>query len=526
MKRFRKTISLALALMTALLAISCVAEGEDVKIANGDVTLTIYINMRPGAAQAYTTYAEHPVVQKMMEETGLNLEFIHPTGDEATFFNVTVASNEWPDLWCTGFFASYPGGVEGAMEDGVLLNINELTEQCAPDFLNLVNEYGVMRDFISDSGVIVNMGQVMNCDYVYDKAFLGFIVRKDVLDELGMELPVTYDDWDAMLSAMQEAGFSTPLAIPFADGNFTMYSNLAAGYGVRHGDFFLQDGRVVYSPVQDGYREYLGMLKDWYEKGYFNADSFAYNLSNAKEAMQEGKVAVAYSHAAHTTTVQSIGVAIDEDFAVAGLVQPRKNADDVLNLVYRNVRTSNGAAWYVSADTKYPEECVKFLNYLYKPETQRLAAWGVGTEACPTFEETENGRVFTEWMKANPEGLDFQIMKDRYILAPFQTIYDEETEQAQYNYPEKLQAIESFCWNANADAMYPEKSTMTVEESSEYAQIMNQIKTYSDEMMQKFITGLASLDDDWDTYVQQIEALNINRACQIKQDAMERYYAR
>ena len=102
----------------------------------------------------------------------------------------------------------------------------------------------------------------------------------------------------------------------------------------------------------------------------------------------------------------------------------------------------------------------------------------------------------------------------------------EKTEQAQYNYPEKLQAIENFCWNANADAMYPEKSTMTVEESSEYAQIMNQIKTYSDEMMQKFITGLASLDDDWDTYVQQIEALNINRACQIKQDAMERYYAR
>ena len=113
MKRFRKIISLALALMTALLAISCVAEGEDVKIANGDVTLTIYINMRPGAAQAYTTYAEHPVVQKMMEETGLNLEFIHPTGDEATFFNVTVASNEWPDLWCTGSFASYPGGVAG-----------------------------------------------------------------------------------------------------------------------------------------------------------------------------------------------------------------------------------------------------------------------------------------------------------------------------------------------------------------------------------------------------------------------------
>ena len=45
-----------------LLMTGCMAESTtDKKIANGDVTLTIYIEMRSGASQAYASYAEHPL---------------------------------------------------------------------------------------------------------------------------------------------------------------------------------------------------------------------------------------------------------------------------------------------------------------------------------------------------------------------------------------------------------------------------------------------------------------------------------
>lgn len=528
-----KTFSRLMCLLLVLLLATCSALADEEvsggkKIANGDVTLTIYINMRPGAAQAYTTYAEHPVVKKMAEETGLNFEFIHPAGDTETFFNVTVASDEWPDLWCTGNFKSYPGGIEGAMEDGILLNINELVEEYAPDFQKLVNQYGVKNDFLSDTGTLLYLGQTMNCDYVYDKNFMGFIARKDILNELNIKEPVTYADWDMMLSTLQKNGFPTPLAIPFKDSNtLSLYNSLSAGYGVTHSGFFIQDGAVVYSPVQEGYREYLRMLKDWYDKGYFNADSFGYDTNGTKASMQEGKTAICFSHAAHTSTVKAVGSAITPSFDVMGLKVARKNAEDVVRLVHHNKRTSNGDAWFVSAKSPHAKECVQFVNYLYQKETQLLTAWGVGTEEYPTFKINENGtREFTEWMKNNPDGLDFQIMKDRFILGPFQTIYDEDTEVAQYNYPEKLQALEAFNWQNNGDGEYPDKATLTIDESSELTQIVNQATTYSDEMMQKFITGLASLDDDWDTYVKQLEAMNISRACQIKQAALERYLNR
>jgi len=273
MKQFRKMTCLLLALLLCFSMTSALAE-DTAKIANGDVTLTIYIAMRSGATQVYTDYSQHPVVQQLEEKTGLNLEFIHPTADEKTFFNVTVASNEWPDLWVTNSFSSYPGGVEGAMEDGVLLNINSLVEESAPNFTKLVNEYGVMSDFISDTGAIVTFGQVMNCDYTTDKAFLGFIAREDVMKENNIASPETYAQWEEMLKGFQAAGFETPLVIPFADGNLSKYSNLAAGFGVTHDGFFIQGEKVVFSPILEGYRDYLRLLKDWYDKGYYTSDSF------------------------------------------------------------------------------------------------------------------------------------------------------------------------------------------------------------------------------------------------------------
>ena len=110
MKRFLSVLSILLVIAMLPCASFAVTENT-LPIANGDVTLSVYIGMNANCAQFYTSYAEHPVVIQMMKETGLNLEFVHPTGDTATFFNTTVASGDYPDIWRTPF-ASYPGGAE------------------------------------------------------------------------------------------------------------------------------------------------------------------------------------------------------------------------------------------------------------------------------------------------------------------------------------------------------------------------------------------------------------------------------
>ena len=63
------------------------------------------------------------------------------------------------------------------------------------------------------------------------------------------------------------------------------------------------------------------------------------------------------------------------------------------------------------------------------------------------------------------------------------------------------------------------------DESKELATLNNEITTYVDEMVLKFILGTESLDN-WDTYVNTIKGMNIDRALEIYNGALDRYNAR
>ena len=66
--------------------------------------------------------------------------------------------------------------------------------------------------------------------------------------------------------------------------------------------------------------------------------------------------------------------------------------------------------------------------------------------------------------------------------------------------------------------------TLTSDEASELADIMAQVNTYTNEMMYKFITGAEPLDN-YDKYIEELKALNIERAAEIEQEAVSRFYA-
>ena len=67
--------------------------------------------------------------------------------------------------------------------------------------------------------------------------------------------------------------------------------------------------------------------------------------------------------------------------------------------------------------------------------------------------------------------------------------------------------------------------TPTQEESDELATIQNELNTYVDEMTLKFIFGTESFDN-WDSYIQTLNDLGLERALEIERGALERYNAR
>lgn len=60
------------------------------------------------------------------------------------------------------------------------------------------------------------------------------------------------------------------------------------------------------------------------------------------------------------------------------------------------------------------------------------------------------------------------------------------------------------------------------ENNSRYASIMNDIDTYKNEMIVKFIMGAESLDK-FDEYVATMKSMGIDEAIQMQQSGLERY---
>ena len=82
-------------------------------------------------------------------------------------------------------------------------------------------------------------------------------------------------------------------------------------------------------------------------------------------------------------------------------------------------------------------------------------------------------------------------------------------------------------WGDTADFDYemPQTLTMTAEENDEYSKIMGDVKTYVNEMSAKFIMGIEPLDN-YGTFLETLEKMNVSRATEIQQAALDRYLER
>lgn len=515
--KLKKIISLILVLTLASVSFYGCKKKENVgESASG--TLTYWMPLDMALATVVSNYGETPFAKELTRRTGVNVEYIHPANGRASEeFSIMLASNQLPDI-VEYSWMNYLGGADKAVEDGFIVSLNDMMETKAPNFYGYLKENPeIDKRAKSDGGNYIGFPAIIGDESLLVSA--GLCLRKDWLDELGMSVPETIDDWEKVLTAFRDKkNAAAPLSYEYAQFDFGVFSG---AYGVG-GGVYLDRGIVKYGPAEPGYKEYLKKMNEWYEAGLIDKNIFSID-GNTVMAHMLGGVSGAAVNSIGGGMGKMISSATDEKFDLVAAPYPVLERGQKPEFGHYNNPIS-AITISITTDCKDVDSAMKLLDYGYGEEGRKLFNFGIEGES---YTVVDGYPRYTEFITDNKDGKPMQTMLALYARAATGTrgsIQDKRYMEQYAKLPQQKNAWEVWS-NTNAKehllpTMYP-----TQKDTDLYAKIVVAIDTYNHEMIPKFIMGIEPLSN-YDNYVQQLRQRGLDELIRIHQDAYEMYLKR
>lgn len=480
------------------------------------VTLTVWRGFSSTIMQGLD---ESEVFKEMEKRTGVKLEFIYPTvGQEADNFNLRIASNDLPHIFSMP--PNYKGGYQKAIMDGIYLDLTPYYDKGLMPNIKFLrdNNPSINRDFIDDSG---KMGALPMIDIIPSDPWSGLWVRQDWVDELGLQLPKTIDDWDKMLRAMKAAKGVAPLAMNVTQWygvatNYMFVGSYEAGY-----EWINKDGVALYGPIQPGYQSWLKKMNEWYNDGLLDPDFATRDYESYNANIATGKIGgfgLAYGELGQ---IIKTGTAAEAKFKLTPVLQPTSYEGQVIHLHQDNstVRLDREFLTTKLKDDGLDEIAAMYKDYWYSQDGGDLCSYGPENVSYKWNADGTYSWIYPRL--TNTEGLDFWTLYPLFKLHNWSYLRDSSSYE---NAPEVNQCIQ--LWDTqDSDWLVPDNISPTPEESTELAAIMTDINTYRDEMTLKFINGQEPLTN-FDQFVTKIKSMNVDKAAELKTASITRYNKR
>lgn len=506
-------------------------KAEDTQTASGttypiktDVTLKYYMGLSTGAN--VTNNGNIQFYQELQKRTGVKLEFIHPpVNQHKEALSMMLASGDLPDIIEYDWY-NFPGGPEKAIKDGYLLKLNDYIDKYAPNLKEYLKANPQVDKQVKTDEGSYYVFPFMRGDEILT-VYYGPLMRKDWLDELGLKVPATLDEWYTTLKAFKEKkGVEAPLSftsVPNEGSPFYFSDALIGAFGISK-NFYVEDGKVKFGAAQPEFKEFLTLMRKWYSEGLIDK-----NFATTDDKMLDSDITTGKTGATFGYNGGSLGKWLtamkdkDPKFDLVAAPYPTLKAGETVKFAQKDfLYTSSGSA-AITGKSKNVEIAAKLLDYGYSEEGRMF--FNFGTEGLSY--KMENGSpVYTELLTNNPEKLSMAQAMSKYIRGntsgPF--IQDKRYIDLYYKTPQQRTALE--VWNKSDATKYKlPRVTPTSEESTEYSKIMNEINTLVDENMYKVILGEDSVDN-FDKYLEKLKKIGIDKVIEINQNALDRYNKR
>ncbi|MGD7046141.1 extracellular solute-binding protein [Jeotgalibacillus proteolyticus] len=360
-------------------------------------------------------FSDHPnypfkedwlLMEEIEKRTNVSLDMtIVPMSDYAEKRSLLISSGDAPYI----IPKTYPGEESAFVSSGAILPISDYVDMM-PHFQAAVEEYDItpyLEGLRQEDGkyyVLPGMHENVWPDYT-------LAMRYDILEELNLEVPETWEELEVVLEEMKKA---YPDSTPFSDRfMFDSTLNIAAttfgtraGWGLGNGLKYDGDADNFYfAPASDEHKELVTYFNGLVEKGLLDKESFTQEDEQAQQKLINGDSFVINTNSQtvvdyRTDMNETLG---EENFEIKKIPLPGGPIGHVMG----GSKLENG----VMISSKAKEDpnfkaMIQFLDWLfYSPEAKEFTKWGVEDV---TYTKDESGkRTLAEdvnYVGLNPDG--------------------------------------------------------------------------------------------------------------------------
>ncbi|MGP5305870.1 extracellular solute-binding protein [Brachybacterium alimentarium] len=425
--------------------------------------------------------------------------------------NLLLAGGDLPDALFTSGLSDAEVAKYGA--NGTLIALEDLIEENAPTLTAILDERPDIKAAITASdGHIYTLPSVEEMGLVEFPRML--FLNTDWLEELGLEMPTTVEEYHDVLLAFKEDIPGGVLPLSFMDaGDISDLIAAIGGQPDNHDHRIVEDGEVVFTANTEGFRDAIAELHSWYTEGLIDQESFSQDYV---KFVSKGKSDPETLGSFFFWEIpEVVGPERADHYAVVPIFP---GPDGVQRACVANNQEINRGAFAITHTNEYAAATMRWADMLFEPAMSAQSNWGpIGVsqelnadgllEQIPVGEgETEQERR----VKVSPGGPKIVTADD------FETVVLPEPRAA-----ERQAQIAEFYEPHRANEKYP-PVMLSVDELNTVSTIEADITTLVTEKIATWIVK-GGIEQEWDGYVSQLESIGLSEVLAAYQAAYDRF---